>query len=178
MTTPLQAKAEAVIYSNICAEEINLEGLGLESFDDILPALAQCSNLRTLKLARNKITSLPESLTQLAGLEYLDLAGNPIAGLNSVIRGLFCLSGLKHLYIDLPYESDEDEIIVSLHSLESFNGTPLLENDDEHLDIPVADHMAQAAGSQSQQHQDPTAAVYQQSSSQSQSGGGAGLGGA
>ena len=154
MSTPLQAKAEAVIYSNSRSAEINLEGLGLESFDDILPALSQCSNLRTLKLARNKITSLPENMTALAGLQHLDLAGNPIAGLNSVIRGLFCLTNLKHLYIDLPYESDEDEIIVSLHSLESFNGTPLLENDDENLDIPPASHIGGSATRPSV-HQDP-----------------------
>ena len=126
MTTPLQAKAEAVIYSNICAEEINLEGLGLESFDDILPALAQCSNLRTLKLARNKITSLPESLTQLAGLEYLDLAGNPIEGLN--FSGIAGLANLKQLYINLPdflMDVYKEDIIMTLESLEIFNGNPV-----------------------------------------------------
>lgn len=124
-------KAERVILSNPRAEEVNLEGLGLESIQPLLSSLGQLSRLRKLKLARNKLSALPEDLSALRQLEFLDISANPISGLNSVIRGLFCLSNLKHLYVDLPFETDEDEIIVSLHSLESFNGTPLTENFDD-----------------------------------------------
>lgn len=121
------AKAEAIIHGNLRADEVVLNALGIDKLDPLLPHLAQLTRLRKLKLAKNNLTALPDDLTALRNLEYLDLSGNRISGLNAVIRGLLCLTNLKHLFVDLPYETDEDEIIVSLHSLESFNGTPLTE---------------------------------------------------
>jgi hypothetical protein len=125
------AKAEAIINSNPRAEEVNLDGLGLDDLAPLLQPLSQLTRLRKLKIARNRMTSLPEDLSAIRTVENLDVSGNPVSGLNAVIRGLFTLPNLRHLHIDLPFETDEDEIIVSLHSLESFNGTPLTETFDD-----------------------------------------------
>eukprot|EP00759_Apiculatamorpha_spiralis_P032820 PhF_6_TR34175/c0_g1_i1/m.50008 len=121
------ARLEQLVQSNPRAEELSLEGQGIDSLIPLMPLLSQMGRLKRLKLAGNHLTSLPEDMSSLRNLDYLDVSANPISGLNAVIRGLFCLSNLKHLYIDLPLETDEDEIIVSLTSLESFNGTPLTE---------------------------------------------------
>ena len=150
------AKAEKIINSNLRAEEVVLDSLGLDNLAPLLPALSQLTRLRKLRLARNNMTSLPEDLTALRSLEYLDISGNPITGLNAAIRGLFCLTNLKHLFIDLPFEGDEEEIIVSLHSLESFNGTPLTDNFDDDL-LKQGQPQQQAGGAPSAVQPQPAA---------------------
>ena len=120
-------RLEQFCSANPRAEEVSLEGQGIDSLVLLVPVLAQLPRLKRLKLGGNHLTSLPEDLSSLRGIEALDISGNPVSGLGAVIRGLFCLGNLRHLSIDLPLETDEDEIIVSLTSLESFNGTPLTE---------------------------------------------------
>jgi hypothetical protein len=127
MAAALRAKVESFIQANSRSEELHLPELGIESIEPFLASLARMTRLRRLNLSKNKITSLPDDLSDLQNLESLDLSGNPIASLQSVLRGLLCLRGLKHLRVNLPYESDEDEVIVNLHTLESFNGTLLTE---------------------------------------------------
>lgn len=82
-------------------------------------------------MAQNALRGVPEDLSFLNNLEYLDISRNPITGLDTVMRGLLSLPNLRHLYIDLPFELDEDSIIVSLQNLESFNGTSLTENGED-----------------------------------------------
>eukprot|EP00760_Papus_ankaliazontas_P014641 PhM_4_TR16122/c8_g1_i1/m.101359 len=123
----VQKKIEQVIATNPMADALALDGHGIDTLVPLMPLLAQLPRLRRLTLTNNNLTSLPDDMSALRGLEHLDVGGNPVQGLQAVIRGLFCLSSLKHLSIDLPLESDEDEVIVSLTSLESFNGTPLTE---------------------------------------------------
>jgi hypothetical protein len=123
-------RAERILSQNTRTDEANLEGLGLTTIAPLLPMFAQMTRLRRLRLGRNALTSLPEDLSVLRNVETLDLAGNPIAGLSSVLRGLQCIPNLKHLHVDLPFESEEDEVIVTLSSLESFNGTSLTDADD------------------------------------------------
>ena len=126
-------KLEKLLLVSPNLEEVILNN---ESIDDLLPLvplLSRMGNLKVLKLANNNIQKLPEDLSALRSLEYLDISHNPIPGLSAVIRGLFSLNSLKHLYVDLPWETDEDEIIVSLTSLESFNGTTLTDNAEDEL---------------------------------------------
>jgi hypothetical protein len=125
-------RAEKLITQNTRAEELTLENMGLDSIAPLLPLLSQMTRLRRLKLGKNSIAGLPDDLSSIRQVEYLDISGNPVAGLNAVIKGLYSMPNLKHLFIDLQFESEEDEVIVSLQSLESFNGTPLTENYDGH----------------------------------------------
>eukprot|EP01064_Diplonema_japonicum_P017936 TRINITY_DN2643_c0_g1_i1.p1 TRINITY_DN2643_c0_g1~~TRINITY_DN2643_c0_g1_i1.p1 ORF type:complete len:767 (+),score=265.50 TRINITY_DN2643_c0_g1_i1:80-2302(+) len=127
-------KLEKLLLVNPNVEEVVLSNEGLDDLLPLVPLLSRMTHLKVLKLNNNNIQKLPEDLSALRSLEYLDISHNPIPGLGAVIRGLFSLNSLKHLYVDLPYETDEDEIIVSLTSLESFNGTPLTDNGDDELD--------------------------------------------
>jgi hypothetical protein len=136
-------RAERILTQNTRTDEANLEGLGLTSIAPLLPLFAHMTRLRRLRLSRNALTSLPEDLSALRSLESLDLTGNPIAGLSSVLSGLQCIPNLKHLNVDLPFESEEDEVIVTLSSLESFNGTSLTDADD---DAPPTNNSTQARG--------------------------------
>ncbi|KEG13207.1 putative structural maintenance of chromosome (SMC) family protein [Trypanosoma grayi] len=119
------ARAEGIINADLLAAEVNLESLGLDSLEPVLPLLANMPRLKALKLAHNKLTGLPCDLSSIRQLEYLDISANPITGLSTIVRGLYSLVILRHLYVDLPFENEEDEVIVSLHSLQSFNGTSL-----------------------------------------------------
>ncbi|ORC89575.1 putative structural maintenance of chromosome (SMC) family protein [Trypanosoma theileri] len=135
------ARAEGIIHANPRASTVDLSGLGLDTLLPLFPLLAVMPRLKSLKLARNKLTSLPNDLSVIRQLEYLDISENPINGLDSIMSGLSTLVVLKHLYVDLSYESEEDEIIISLQSLESFNGTSLTEtlNDAEGEDRRESD---------------------------------------
>eukprot|EP00755_Sulcionema_specki_P011828 Sspe_Gene.49932::Locus_27330_Transcript_1_1_Confidence_1.000_Length_2324::g.49932::m.49932 len=147
-------RLEMILASNPNVEEVVLNNEGIDDILPLVPLLAKMPKLRVLKLANNNIQKLPEDLGALRSLEYLDISHNPIPGLSAVIRGLFSLNNLKHLYIELPYETDEDEIIVSLTSLESFNGTHLIEHpeDDDLVDM---DRDTEHAPPQSAQQQHP-----------------------
>ncbi|KAJ9457554.1 putative structural maintenance of chromosome (SMC) family protein [Diplonema papillatum] len=142
-------KLEKLLLVNPNVEEVSLNNEGIDDLLPLVPLLSKMPNLKVLKLANNNIQKLPEDLSSLRSVQYLDISHNPIPGLGSIFRGLFSLNGLKHLYVDMPYETDEEEIIVSLTSLESFNGTPLTDNGDEDLgdlDDAGADSPGQAYG--------------------------------
>eukprot|EP01006_Ploeotia_vitrea_P024285 TRINITY_DN57056_c0_g1_i1.p1 TRINITY_DN57056_c0_g1~~TRINITY_DN57056_c0_g1_i1.p1 ORF type:complete len:843 (-),score=72.21 TRINITY_DN57056_c0_g1_i1:130-2658(-) len=123
-------RLQQVVRTTPHIEELSLSELGVTDLDPLLPYLCQLPNLRILKMANNGLTSLPDDLSGLRNLVYLDVSANPIGGLSNVVQGLLSLKGLKHLYIDFPFEMDEDEAIIALQSLESFNGTTLDAEDD------------------------------------------------
>jgi hypothetical protein len=112
--------------------EVALENCNLTSLDEVLPDLIKLKQLKVLRLGNNLLTKLPTDMSGLARLEYLDLTNNEFRDLTSIMSGLFSLPSLKHLYINLS-EAEEDDIIISLTNLESFNGTPL-------TDIPDTDY--------------------------------------
>lgn len=101
--------------------ELNLENMNIKSLDELMEDLCKLKNLKKLLLAGNQLTKLPQDLSALKKLEYLDISGNNFQDLQYIMSGLFSLPKLKHLFIDLS-EQDEEEIVMSLE-LESFNGT-------------------------------------------------------
>src|SRR3989338_5229270 len=104
------------------ATEVSLEQCGLKSLDEIITDLSKLKYLKVLRLANNQLKALPSDMSGLFRVEYIDLRNNMFSSSESVLSGLFSLPSLKHLYITLD-EKDEDEIIISLSNLESFNGT-------------------------------------------------------
>ncbi len=116
-------KVKDVLYHNPDAQELDLSNTGLEILDtQLLQEIAKLRNLRMLRLNNNRLRQLPTDLSMLKKLEFLDITNNLTDDVQYVIGGLFSLPSLKHLYVNLP-EADEEEIIVSLTSLASFNGT-------------------------------------------------------
>jgi hypothetical protein len=112
------------LNQGINAEYVSLQHYGIS---DLVPYVAQLSllrNMKTLNVAHNKITRLPEDLSSLEKLENLDLSHNPIASAAAVIRGLFSLKKLRHLKVTLP-EDEEDQIVAALGHLSTLNGITL-----------------------------------------------------
>ena len=113
--------------------EVSLENCGLNSLDDILNVLGELANLRVLRLSNNKLTKLPTDMSRLSRVEYLDLTGNRFERIDDILPGLCSLPMLKHLDITLA-EEGEDELIINLANLLTFNGTPLTDITDQQYD--------------------------------------------
>lgn len=105
--------------------ELNFENCDIDSLDDLLADWSKNEKLQVLRLANNNLSKLPLDMAMLKHVEYLDLSANPFLGAEFVIPGLASMPKLKHLYIDFN-EKDEDDCIVALSKLESFNGTRML----------------------------------------------------
>ena len=93
--------------------------------------LGALDNLHTLDLCNTGLEALPGDLSFLGGVQTLDLSRNSFRSAKTVIPGLASLPSLRHLTIDLPREEDEDELVLTLASLESLNGTDLTTLPDE-----------------------------------------------
>lgn len=106
---------------------VNLERSGITVLDDkMMSFLIQKPNLRFLKLAHNNLKELPD-MSPLKTLEYLDIRDNPelIKNVPALMDALYTIKNLKHLHIDELAEQDEDNLIVSISTLLTFNNTRL-----------------------------------------------------
>ncbi len=119
-------KVAEILYNFPDATEVTLESCSLSSLDEVMPDLIKLKNLKVLRLGNNELSSLPADMSGLHKVEFLDLTNNNFSDLHHIMSGLFSLPSLKHLYINLA-EQDEDQIIISLTNLESFNGTRMLQ---------------------------------------------------
>jgi hypothetical protein len=125
-------KIKRILIESPDITEINLENCDLTSLDELMPDLVKLEQLKSLKLGNNLLTKLPSNMSGLEKLTTLDLRNNRFMDLSAITSGLFSLPNLKHLFVNMS-EQEEDEIIISLTNLESFNGTPL-------SDIPDNDY--------------------------------------
>lgn len=110
-------------------EEVVLQGMNIASIEPIIHQLSSMPRLRSLRLADNRLTSLPDDMSGLAHLETLDMTDNAFPTANAVLKGLISLPRLKHLSMTLADPLEEDTLIISLISLETFNGTKLNGNE-------------------------------------------------
>ncbi|KAL0212051.1 hypothetical protein RCL1_005677 [Eukaryota sp. TZLM3-RCL] len=119
---------------------VDLSDQGVLDISSLLPELAKFSQMSHLILARNKLSSLPRNLSSLKRLRTLDMSNNPISNVSYVLPGLETLPKLRHLFITLPNEEQEDEIIITLTKLRTFNGVHLPEAEEsaeEQEDEPI-----------------------------------------
>eukprot|EP01012_Entosiphon_sulcatum_P008513 TRINITY_DN14640_c0_g1_i1.p1 TRINITY_DN14640_c0_g1~~TRINITY_DN14640_c0_g1_i1.p1 ORF type:complete len:751 (+),score=148.35 TRINITY_DN14640_c0_g1_i1:44-2296(+) len=120
-----------LLASTPMVEEVSLAAMDISDLSPLLPNLFRFPNLRILNLSHNNLQGLPVHMGGLQQLEYLDITNNPLTGHGAILPGLASLPNLRHLNADLPLESQEDEVILGLPQLESFNGTPLTDDADE-----------------------------------------------
>eukprot|EP01138_Halocafeteria_seosinensis_P012779 gb/GECG01013055.1/.p1 GENE.gb/GECG01013055.1/~~gb/GECG01013055.1/.p1 ORF type:complete len:808 (+),score=132.51 gb/GECG01013055.1/:1-2424(+) len=82
-------------------------------------------NLRTLTMRRTGLTFLPQDLSSFRALITLDIRDNPIRSASAVRDGLRSLPQLRYLYVTMPTEEEEDELVVALPNLSFLNGVEL-----------------------------------------------------
>lgn len=107
------------------ADTLYLEYNAIDDISPLLPHLAAMENLTRLYLFGNKLTGLPDDLSELVSLDTLDISNNPIADVKALIPGLSSLPRLKHLIIPAPTRRDAEVIVAHLPNLESLNGEGL-----------------------------------------------------
>lgn len=125
MTMMMMPTAEECIRSQMGAEELVLENMGLTSLQPYIGLLSQMPHLRVLRLAHNQLVDLPDDMSSLAWVETLDMSHNPVKSADAVISGLASLPRLRELSVHFQDQKDEDTVIISLMALQSFNGTYL-----------------------------------------------------
>lgn len=141
------SEAERIIKGFQGTDELSLAGLGLTSLTPLLSALSSVRGIPALDLSGNKLTELPANLgTVLPSVARLTMAGNPFSGVRAVLAGLQSMPALKDLRVDLPSETDEDQLIVALPHLERFNGTLLTEDGNEALGTGQQRHRSAPRG--------------------------------
>ncbi|CAG9317864.1 unnamed protein product [Blepharisma stoltei] len=104
---------------------INLESCEIESLSPLLPWLIKFSNLKELILFGNRLTSIPDDLSQLKTLEHLDISNNLFSAVQDIIPGLSSLPSLIELNITLLQEEDEQILIEALPNLQKINSSEI-----------------------------------------------------
>lgn len=106
------------------AEYVSLKHYDIRDLVPLMGHLSQMDRMKTLVVSDNKLSRLPEDLSSLSNVETLDISRNPIVNAGSIIRGLYSLPKLQHLFVTLS-EEDEDQIVATLVHLKSLNGISL-----------------------------------------------------
>merc|ERR1719247_3699467 len=82
-------------------------------------------NLRDLYIHGNRLHMLPPDMSGLRRLEKIDIRGNDFRDIPDVASALSTLPNLKHLFMTLKAEADEDALFSFLPKLETINGTSI-----------------------------------------------------
>jgi len=116
---------DKLLRENPSTDHINLEFSQISNLGQLLPKLSQFKKLRELTLHGNRLQSLPEDLSTLTYLEFLDISNNLFRDIKGIIPGLRSLQRLKSLTVDIRDKEDEDLVIRALPKLEYLNSTQL-----------------------------------------------------
>ncbi|CAD8178548.1 unnamed protein product [Paramecium octaurelia] len=100
---------------------IDLEFKSIESLEELLPQLANFSNLKELNLHGNRLSYLPDDLSLLDTVEVLDISNNIFSDLGQVVDALSTMPNLIHLEITLSSKEEEQYILECLTNLQILN---------------------------------------------------------
>jgi hypothetical protein len=115
-----------IVRSTPPSDTLYLEYLNLEDLASVLPIVASFKGLRRLYLYGNRLTFIPDNISELESLETLDLSNNPISDINALIPGLSSLPSLKHLILPAHSPRDAEMLVAHLPRLETLNGEGIL----------------------------------------------------
>jgi len=116
---------DKLIKENPHTDSISLEFSQISNLANLLPRLGQFKKLKELILHGNRLKNLPEDLSMLSHVEFLDISNNLFRDLEGALSGLQSLPRLKSLTLDLRGKEDEDLVIRALPRLEILNSTPI-----------------------------------------------------
>ncbi|CAK88677.1 unnamed protein product (macronuclear) [Paramecium tetraurelia] len=109
---------------------IDLEFKSIENLEDLLPQLANFSNLKELNLHGNRLAYLPDDLSLLDTVEVLDISNNIFSDVNTfhklfqlgqVVDALSTMPNLIHLEITIQSKEEEQFILECLSNLQILN---------------------------------------------------------
>ncbi|CAD8141980.1 unnamed protein product [Paramecium pentaurelia] len=129
----MQLLTESVLKTNLlrqkpnknCNQTVDLEFQQIDNLKDLLPHLAECSNLRELILHGNRLHTLPEDLSTLSTVETLDISNNLFDDIIPIINALKTMPKLLHLHIGLKDNNEEKYVIQQLPNLITLNNRRL-----------------------------------------------------
>ncbi|CAK58334.1 unnamed protein product (macronuclear) [Paramecium tetraurelia] len=129
----MQLLTESVLKTNLlrqkpnknCNQTVDLEFQQIDNLKDLLPHLAECSNLRELILHGNRLHTLPEDLSTLSTVETLDISNNLFDNILPIIKALKTMPKLIHLQIGLRNVNEEKYVIQQLPNLITLNNRRL-----------------------------------------------------
>ncbi|CAD8056761.1 unnamed protein product [Paramecium sonneborni] len=129
----MQLLTESVLKTNLlrqkpnknCNQTVDLEFQQIDNLKDLLPHLAECSNLRELILHGNRLHTLPEDLSTLSTVETLDISNNLFDDIIPIINALKTMPKLVHLHIGLKNINEEKFVIQQLPNLITLNNRRL-----------------------------------------------------
>ncbi|CAD8137533.1 unnamed protein product [Paramecium octaurelia] len=129
----MQLLTESVLKTNLlrqkpnknCNQTVDLEFQQIDNLKDLLPHLAECSNLRELILHGNRLHTLPEDLSTLSTVETLDISNNLFDDIIPIIKALKTMPKLLHLHIGLRDNNEEKYVIQQLPNLITLNNRRL-----------------------------------------------------
>ncbi|CAD8197563.1 unnamed protein product [Paramecium octaurelia] len=100
---------------------IDLEFKSIDNLEELLPQLANFSNLKELNLHGNRLAYLPDDLSLLDTVEVLDISNNIFSDLGQVVDALSTMPNLIHLEITLQSKEEEQFILECLSNLQILN---------------------------------------------------------
>lgn len=92
---------ENIYKENPSSKSVNLEFLEIEDLESLVPILAKFENLNELLLYGNSLQSLPNDMSLLNSVRYLDISNNSFSDVENALDGLKSLVNLTHLAYEL-----------------------------------------------------------------------------
>jgi len=120
-------KLNFLLQHDAHTDTVHLEYSDIHDLGALMADLRSFPNLRELFIHGNRLTGLPPDLSGLRRLEKMDIRGNPFKpeDIQDVAASLSTIPNLKHLFMTLKTELDEDALFSFLPKLETINGTTI-----------------------------------------------------
>jgi len=121
----MSEKLAFLLQHDAQTETVHLEYSDINELSGLMSDLRSFPNLREVYLHGNRLTNLPPDMSSLRRLEKIDIRGNDFRDIPDVASALSTLPNLKHLFMTLKEEADEDALFSFLPKLETINGTSI-----------------------------------------------------
>jgi hypothetical protein len=121
----MSEKLAFLLQHDPSTDTVHLEYSDIHELGALMGDLRAFANLRELYVHGNRLSNLPPDMTGLRKLEKIDIRGNPFKDIPEVAASLSTIPNLKHLFMTLKAEADEDALFSFLPKLETINGTKI-----------------------------------------------------